>query len=108
MTEKQTHTPWTAGDCEQTVWRAEIDDFDYQPREGCSTSQPVMQGDETVCLVVGEGWDDTEFDRRLNLIAQAPAMLEALIKLRGACMGFVPECADEVDAVIAAATGEAP
>lgn len=43
-----------------------------------------------------------------NLIAQAPALLEALIKLRSACMGFVPECAEEVDAVIDAATGKAP
>lgn len=70
--------PWSAGDSEKTVWRAEIAEPDYEPMEGCTTFQPVMQGDETICIVVGEGWDDTEFDARLALIAAAPELLAML------------------------------
>lgn len=57
----------------------------------------VIEEDGVAFAVVYE-----EADARL--IAAAPDLLEALIALRAACIGMVPECADQVDAAIAKAT----
>lgn len=55
----------------------------------------------------GLGRDDVQSDANARLIAAAPDLLEALKALRSACMGMVPDCADQVDAAIAKAEGEA-
>lgn len=50
--------------------------------------------------------DENElFAENKALIAAAPDLLEALIALRDACMGMVPDCADQVDNVISKALG---
>lgn len=102
----ETNTPirWKAGESDKSVWRAEIEDYDYQPRDGCTTTQPIVQGDETICIVVSEGWDDTVLDERMALIAAAPELLEALKDARFALYGNGPGN-PKIDAAIAKAEG---
>jgi hypothetical protein len=46
-----------------------------------------------------------QHEANARLMAAAPELLAALKALRDACMGMVPECAEQVDAAIAKAEG---
>lgn len=74
---------WTSKSEADNPWNAELD-WDAENPSGVTISQPIFDDatDQVVCLVVGTGWDDGDFDRRVNLIAAAPELLEALSEAR--------------------------
>ncbi len=59
---------------DKTKWEA---NYDGKPKQGVTTTLPVMAGAKTIALVVGEGWDDSEVSANAILIATAPELLEA-------------------------------
>lgn len=73
---RTTHTPgpWRAGCDGWCLWRA-----DYDGEADVASHQPISSvAGETVCLIVGIGDDETEFDANARLIAAAPDLLSAL------------------------------
>lgn len=92
---KHTPGPWFVGGVRQKV--------DGQQALGIFRFDAELKRDENIASVWYDPRDGAgTLDARL--IAAAPDLLEALIALRGACIGMVPECADQVDAAIAKAT----
>lgn len=99
---------WTSKSEADNPWNAELD-WDAENPSGVTTSQPIFDDatDQVVCLVVGTGWDDGDFDRRVNLIEAAPDLLAAL-QLVGMSAGFqymTMETREVISAAIAKAGG---
>ena len=53
--------------------------------------------------VIRDGSGNPENEANARLISAAPELLDALKAMREECIGFVPNCADKVDAAIAKA-----
>lgn len=77
---KHTPGPWFGmidGCFADTNWMAENDEASV------STSAPITDGKgQTVALVVGECWDDSELEANACLVAQAPRMFDLLAEAR--------------------------
>jgi hypothetical protein len=68
----------------------------------------VNVGDITICLVVSEGWDDTELEANAHLIAAAPEMYALLEKLVNPdnCRKDIIHIIGNAESLLARARGE--